>query len=94
MTPVEGTFFELIVGSRMEHFAATWQAIAADTPGVHLVDWTSLFADDDGEMVTVLPGVGQVRHDDGLHVVGAGHDLVAERTVAAVLEGHAARAAG
>jgi hypothetical protein len=88
--PVEGTFFDLIVGPRMERFSSTWRSIAADDPAVHLIDWTPLFADD-GEMVTVIPGVGRVRHDDGLHIIAAGHDLVVERTVAAVLDGHARR---
>jgi hypothetical protein len=88
--PVDGTYFELMVGSRMERFATIWRSLAADTPSIHLVDWTDLFADG-GEMVTVLPGVGRVRHDDGLHVIGVGHDLVAERTAAAVLAGHLPR---
>jgi hypothetical protein len=84
--PVDGTFFDLIVGSRMARIATGWREIAASDPTVHLIEWAPLFADG-GEMVTVLPGVGQVRHDDGLHIVGPGHDLVVERTVTALLEG-------
>jgi hypothetical protein len=82
--PVEGTFFSLIVGQRMERFAAIWREIAADTPEVHLIDWTPAFSDGD-TLVTVLPGLGRVRHDDGLHVVGYGHELVASLTAEGVL---------
>jgi hypothetical protein len=91
--PVEYTFFSLMVGERMERFASIWREIAADTPGVQLIDWTPAFSDGD-TLVTVLPGLGQVRHDDGLHVVGYGHELVASLTAEGVLEGYRTRVEG
>lgn len=82
--PVEGTFFDAIVGDRMERIATIWRQVAEQRPEIHLVDWTPLFASE-GRMVTVLPGVGRVRHEDGLHIVGPGEELVVDRTVTALL---------
>lgn len=82
--PVEGTFFHAIVGDRMERIATIWRQVADERPAAELVDWTPLFASE-GRMVTVLPGVGRVRHEDGLHIVGPGEDLVVDRTVTALL---------
>jgi len=86
--PVETNGFYGDMEGHVAAVNALYDRLAADLPGVELLDWGPTLAPD-GRYTRDLPGPDgrpvRVRLDDGVHLTEAGSDLVAAATVAHVL---------
>jgi hypothetical protein len=78
------------IEEHVEAVNALYDRLAAELPGVELLDWGKVLAPD-GAFTWDLAGLDgspvRVRLEDGVHLTPAGSDLVARATVAHVLDG-------